>query len=245
MDHFWFYVASLFSMINPLGAVPLYISLTEGLSKKQKTNVVFKATLTAFVTLSLFAFAGRYIFAFFGVSTGALQMVGGVVFFIMGWENAQGKSVYQKRLKMKQDDEFGDNIAITPLGIPMITGPGVITMVIMYMRSANSFPDKSAIIFAIFAACLATAVVLFCGRYILGLLGPAISKIMMRIMGLIVMGIAFEFFFDGLQQFFTDDEIAIVIMNYELLITSSDDNMRSKKSHHLYSLIVTDFKKDI
>ena len=200
MDHFWFYVASLFSMINPLGAVPLYISLTEGLSKKQKTNVVFKATLTAFVTLSLFAFAGRYIFAFFGVSTGALQMVGGVVFFIMGWEMLRGKAV-PKKIEDETDDEFGDNIAITPLGIPMITGPGVITMVIMYMRSANSFPDKSAIIFAIFAACLATAVVLFCGRYILGLLGPAISKIMMRIMGLIVMGIAFEFFFDGLQQF--------------------------------------------
>jgi multiple antibiotic resistance protein len=200
MDHFFIYVASLFSMINPLGAVPIYISLTENLSRKQKRNVIFKATLTAFITLTLFAIAGQYIFAFFGVSTGALQMVGGVVFFIMGWEMLRGKTV-PKKLDHETDDEFGDDIAITPLGIPMITGPGVITMVIMYMRSAEAFSQKSIIIIAIFTACFFTAVVLFCGRYILGFLGPAISKIMMRIMGLIVMGIAFEFFFDGLKQF--------------------------------------------
>ena len=200
MDHYLIYVASLFSMINPLGVVPMYISLTENLGRKQKRNVVFKATLTAFVTLTLFALAGQYIFAFFGVSTGALQMVGGVVFFIMGWEMLRGKTVPRK-LDDETDDEFGDDIAITPIGIPMITGPGVITMVIMYMRSTESFSQKSTIVLAIFTACFLTAAILFCGRYILGLLGPAISKIMMRIMGLIVMGIAFEFFFAGLKQF--------------------------------------------
>ncbi len=187
-------------MINPLGVVPIYISLSQGLGRRQKRNVILKATLTAFITLTLFAIAGRYIFAFFGVSTGALQMVGGVVFFIMGWEMLRGKTV-PNRLDTETDEEFGDDIAITPIGIPMITGPGVITMVIMYMRSAEAFSEKSVIVFAIFTACALTALVLFCGRFILGFLGPAISKIMMRIMGLIVMGIAFEFLFSGFKQF--------------------------------------------
>lgn len=193
-------VTSLATVINPLGAVPVYISLTDSLTVSQQRRVAAKAALAAFVVLTLFALAGQAIFRFFGISVDGLRVVGGVLFFMMGYEMLRGITV-PKKLANESDVAFASDIAITPLAIPMISGPGAITMVILFMQDADAWQLKLAVILNIMLVCLLTAAVLIGGRRIISMLGPSGSTVAMRIMGLIVMLIAVEFFFAGVTPY--------------------------------------------
>ena len=194
------YVTLLFTMINPLAVVPIFISLTDSFSVAESRRVAIKASLVSFITLTLFALSGKVIFDFFGISVDGLKVIGGILFFIMGYEMLRGRTV-PKKVDNESNDSFGGEVAITPLAIPMITGPGSITMVIIFMQSANSIIMKGEIIFGIFIVTIITAIVLISGRKLMSILGPSGSNVMMRLMGLIVMLIAVEFFFAGITPY--------------------------------------------
>jgi multiple antibiotic resistance protein len=194
------YITSLFTMINPLGVVPIFIALTARFSPQESRNVALKAGFVSFATLVLFAISGKFIFDFFGISVHGLKVVGGVLFFFMGYEMMRGRTV-PKRLDAETNTEFGDEIAITPLAIPMITGPGAITMVLIMMQGADSMVAKMEIFASILVVMVLTTVILIGGRRLMAVLGPSGSKVMMRLMGLIVMLIAVEFFFAGVTPY--------------------------------------------
>jgi len=200
MDKLLLLSTSLFTMINPLGVVPLYLNFTDGFTPKARRKVVFSACLTAFIALCVFALGGQAIFNYFGISTHGLRVVGGVLFFLMGYEMLRGRTV-PKKLPQESDDDFGSDIAITPLGIPMICGPGAITMVILFMQNADTVIDQGTVISAIFCVCVVSAIILMAGEKIMSLLGKGGSNVLMRLMGLIVMLIAVEFFFAGLKHY--------------------------------------------
>ena len=187
-------------MINPLGTIPLFVSLTKGFSREEKKKTVIKASFTAFITLCLLAFAGKWIFDFFQISISSLKVVGGFLFFMMGYEMLRGRTV-PKKLDNESDESFGSEIAITPLAIPMICGPGAITMVLLFMQDAETLQSKSLLVISIAAVMLMTALILSGGERILRLCGDNGSRVMMRLMGLIVMLIGVEFFFSGVQPY--------------------------------------------
>ena len=108
------YITSLFTMINPIGTIPLFVSLTKGFSHEEKKKTVIKASITAFITLCLLAFVGKWIFDFFQISIASLKVVGGFLFFMMGYEMLRGRTV-PKKLENESDESFGSEIAITPL----------------------------------------------------------------------------------------------------------------------------------
>ena len=191
-----FIFTSLFTMINPLAAVPLYISLTQGFSSRTRLKVAAIACGTAFGAMVIFALAGEAIFNFFGINVNALRVVGGILFFVMGFEMLRGRTV-PKKLDQDTDQSFGNDIAITPLGIPMICGPGAITMVILFMQEADSSGHTLSVVAGIFLVCVATALIFAVGEGLLKLLGKIGASVMMRLMGLIMMLIAVEFFFSG------------------------------------------------
>ena len=193
-------VTSLFTMINPLGVVPVFITLTRNFTPRQSRSVAIKAGLVSFVALAVFALSGKLIFDFFGISVPALKIVGGVLFFAMGYEMMRGRTV-PKRLENETSEEFGAEIAITPLAIPMITGPGAITMVLIMMQNADSLPSKLGILASTLIVLVLTTLILIGGKKIMDLLGDSGSKVMMRLMGLIVMLIAVEFFFAGVTPY--------------------------------------------
>ncbi len=193
-------VTSLFTMINPLGVVPVFITLTRNFTPRESRAVAMKAGLVSFVALAVFALSGKLIFDFFSISVPALKIVGGVLFFAMGYEMMRGRTV-PKRLQNETPEEFGAEIAITPLAIPMITGPGAITMVLIMMQNADSFVAKLAILASTLIVLVLTTLILIGGKKIMALLGDSGSKVMMRLMGLIVMLIAVEFFFAGITPY--------------------------------------------
>lgn len=188
---------SFLTLLNPFGTMPVFMAMTKELGTKQRRKTATKAIFVAFVTLMIFAFSGNILFDFFGISVNSLRMVGGIIFFLMGMDMLQARLT-----KTKIDDsnvkEYVDDISVTPLGIPMICGPGAITNAIVLMRDATSYDMKITLIISIVLVLFITLMVLWSSSKVLKLLGETGNKVLLRLMGLIVMVIAVEFFFSGL-----------------------------------------------
>lgn len=199
MEIFLLYLTSLFTMINPIGTIPVYTNLTAGMTESDSRRVAYQAGFTAFLALLFFAYSGEMVFSFFGISVNGLRIVGGILFFVMGYEMLRGHALPFRSQEQKQ--QFGSEVAISPLGIPVIAGPGSITVVILYMREAADLAEKSLLILSIFIICTATALLLASGQKLISLLGETGTRVLMRLMGLIVMLIAIEFFFAGLTPY--------------------------------------------
>lgn len=196
-------LTSYFTLINPLGIMPVFLTMTTGLSSKEKAKTARKAIIIAFGTLLAFAFTGQFLFNFFGISVNSFRIVGGVIFFMMGMEMLNAKLA---QMKVSDDEikEYVTDISITPLAIPMLAGPGAITNSIVLMEDAQDISQKAVLIGIIAIILLTTYFVLWAGAGISKFLGETGIKIMMRLMGLIVMVIAVEFFFSGLKPIITE-----------------------------------------
>ena len=188
---------SLFTMITPFGVIPLFSSLTEKLPSPEVRKIAFKGVSTAFIIIVVFAFAGNFIFDFFHISINGLKIVGGVLFFMSGYDMLNAKLK-----RVREDDEnhaeFMNDFAITPLGIPIICGPGTITVTIVLFNDARNISEKAILFSVVIVVLLITFLMLVTSRKILSVLGDSGNKVLMRIMGLIVMMIAVELMFGGL-----------------------------------------------
>ncbi|MBI5304976.1 MAG: MarC family protein [Chloroflexi bacterium] len=190
---------SLFTMIDPLGALPVFVSMTGKLSHPESRRVALRAALTAWIALVLFALTGRFIFEFFGISVHSLRIVGGIIFFIMGYEMLEAR-LTRTKADEQSVSEYIEDIAITPLGIPLIAGPGAIATVIVLMNETTGEFEKQIALFGAITAVLVLSFLFLIGaRQVMHALGSAGNKVLLRIMGLIVMAIAVEFFFNGLR----------------------------------------------
>jgi len=203
MDHFTIillYFTSFFTLMNPIGTMPVFLTMTADLNKRERKATAVKAVVTAAFILILFAFLGRYLFNFFGISVAGLKVVGGILFFFIGYDMLNARI---SRIKMteKEAEEYADDIAITPLGIPMIAGPGAITNAIVLMGEATDYTSKALVIFSIILVLVVVLLVFLGATGITKFIGDKGNKIMMKLMGLIVMVIAVEFFFSGLKPY--------------------------------------------
>lgn len=192
------YFTSFLTIINPLGVMPVFMTMTADISDKQRRQTAVKAIITAFVILMVFAIGGQLLFKFFGISVNGFRIVGGIIFFIMGYD-----MLHARFSKLKMDDEmvkkYVEDISITPLAIPIIAGPGAITNSIVLMEDSHTMTLKLILILTIIITLLLTLVVLLSAGKIIKLLGETGNKIMIKLMGLIMMVIAVEFFFAGLK----------------------------------------------
>ena len=194
---------SFFSLINPLGAMPVFMTMTRSLDEREKKRTALRACLTAFITLLLFAFTGQLLFKVFGISVNGFRIVGGVIFFLMGYDMLNARI---SRIKISKKDvrEYVDDISITPLGIPILAGPGSITNSIVLMEDAHSMASKLILILSIvLVLIIAYFSLVGSGRFI-KVIGETGNKVLTKLMGLIVMVIAVEFFVSGLKPIIRD-----------------------------------------
>jgi multiple antibiotic resistance protein len=189
---------SLLAIINPLSAAPMYLALTQGYTAEHRRRTLRSAILTAFLVLLTFALLGGTIFQLFGITINAFRIAGGFIFFGIGMDMLQAK---RSRGKATEEEEreatTKEEVGITPLGIPMITGPGAITTVMVLMTQATD-QARIAIVFGAVIAVLATAwVVLTAAPRLIGFFGQTGLNVMTRIMGLLVAVIGVQFILDG------------------------------------------------
>lgn len=203
LSYFLFAVTSLFTIINPLGAMPFYTSLVEGSDAGLARRIAFRACLAAFVAILFFAITGKFIFSFFHVSIDGLRIVGGILFFLTGYDLLQGKESRTKIVSAAEKMSLQDVKvkAITPLAVPLICGPGTITVMTVMIQEAHFFFQRLLLFSAALIVCIATYLILVSSQRIMSLVGESGQKVFFRLMGLILMMISVEFFFLGLRPY--------------------------------------------
>ncbi|MEE4000754.1 MarC family protein [Tenacibaculum sp. FZY0031] len=194
---------SFFTLINPLGTMPIFMTMTADLDKESRNQTAKKASIVSFITILIFAFSGQLLFNFFGISVNSFRVVGGVIFFLMGMDMLQAR-LGKVKLSSSEVKTYVNDISVTPLAIPMICGPGALTNAIVMMEDANSLEMKLVLIVATFLVIVVTYLILYSSSKIIKILGQTGINVMMRLMGLIVMVIAVEFFFSGLKPIILD-----------------------------------------
>ncbi|MDX5325278.1 MAG: MarC family protein [Bacteroidota bacterium] len=194
---------SFITLINPLGTMPIFMTMTSELSREDRNRTAKKAVIAAFITLVIFSFSGQILFSFFGISVNSFRVVGGIIFFLMGQDMLQARL---GKVKVKEDEvkTYVNDISITPLAIPMITGPGAITNSIVLMEDADSWMKKLVLLGVVAIVLWITYAVLYSSSRIIKVLGTTGQNVLMRLMGLIVMVIAVEFLFSGLKPMILD-----------------------------------------
>lgn len=193
-------LTSFFTLINPLSVIPVFMTMTADLTNDERTATARKALLVAFFTLVAFALSGQLLFAFFGISVNAFRIVGGVLFFLMGYDMLQARLT---RIKVDEESvkKYVGDISVTPLAIPMLCGPGSMTNAIVLMEDATNMGLKTILFVSIAIVCFVSFLILWSSNRLLKLMGETGNKIMLRLMGLIMMVIAVEFFFSGIKPF--------------------------------------------
>ncbi len=197
---------SLLAIVNPLSAVPMFLAMTVRYSPELRARTLRRAITTAFLVMVVFAMFGNYILRFFGITTHAFQIAGGIIFFGIGWDMLQAR---RSGVKMTEAEEtegaLKDDIAITPLGLPTIAGPGAITTVIALLADANSLPKTVAVYIAITATALSSWLLLALAPLVVRRVGQTGLNVLTRIMGLLVTVIGVQFVINGVtvvvQQF--------------------------------------------
>ncbi len=186
-----------------MGIMPVFITMTADLTPEQRKITARKATFVAFVTIIIFAFSGQLLFKFFGISVNSFRIVGGVIFFLMGMDMLQAR-LGKVKINNSEVKKYVNDISITPLAIPILCGPGAITNSIVLMEDATTISHKLILVAAVLFVLLITFVLLLSSSRITKLLGETGNNVLMRLMGLILMVIAVEFFFSGLKPFLMD-----------------------------------------
>ena len=189
---------SFFTLINPVGTIPIFLGMTSTLTHKQRSATARKAVIVAFFTLVLFAFTGQLMFSFFGISVNSFRIVGGIIFFLMGQDMLHARLGKMKFNDETEEKSYVNDISITPLAIPMIAGPGAITNAIVLMDDAGTVDRKVTLLIVMVLIMLITYLIFISATKISKTLGDTGNRVLMKLMGLIVMVIAVEFFFSGL-----------------------------------------------
>ena len=191
----------LLVVYNPLSAMPMFARLTMEDTPRERLRTAFVGILTSIIVMVVFAFAGHMILDFFAITTEAFQIAAGVIFFGIGSDMLQAKRSRVKTTRREQDEAAGrDSLAIIPLGLPTLAGPGSIVTVIALAGLAEGTVQLSSVYLAALPL-LVGAVALPClmlAPTLLGKLGRTGLNVVTRIMGLLVMVVGVQFLIDGI-----------------------------------------------
>jgi multiple antibiotic resistance protein len=189
--------SSLFSVINPIEAAPIFVSMTAGRSPRERRRMAFRASFAAALILALFAATGGAIFSVFGITLPAFQIAGGILFTIMGLSTLQGDD--SERTERAEVVTTRDP-SIVPIGMPLIAGPGAISTVMVLVGQARDGGHRTALGIAIAANILLTLIFLLAAPTIVSRIGETGQRIISKIMGLITAVIGVQFVLNGVES---------------------------------------------
>jgi len=192
---------TLMVTIDPPGLAPLFLALTSGMNRAERSQVALRSSLTAFIVLTVFAIAGAQILALFGITLGAFRIAGGLLLFWIAFE-----MIFERRNERKERSaevaitkDHIRNIAAFPLAIPLIAGPGAISATILLAGTLSNAASRLALI-AIILICIASCyAVFFLAERIDRFLGETGRSILTRLLGVILAALAVQFVADGIR----------------------------------------------
>ncbi|WP_445452577.1 MarC family NAAT transporter [Flavobacterium sp. 25HG05S-40] len=195
MDVFIFLSAALFSVLNPIGTVPIFVGLTQDYTKKERSRVSLWTSINVLIILTISFFIGQYVLSFFGITITALRIAGGIIIASSGFGLLNGKFSKNKGIdkKVQQDIENRNDIALTPLAMPMLAGPGSISLLIAYYEEHHT---TSEILFSCLAILTVSAliyIILRSAHYLAKYLGASGIVAISRIIGFLTIAIGIQY----------------------------------------------------
>lgn len=195
-------LATLLIVVDPIGLVPIYLALTGSMDAARRRSVFRTALLVSFLVMATFILAGSFILKVLGISPGAFYVSGGILLFLTAVDMLYGKAKRSSGHDSSTEaQEEAGNVAIFPLAIPMIAGPGSITAIILFTGSGDSPLGAGAMLLAAAVLTLgAAALAMAASRGILRLVGKKGVTVLERIMGLLLAGLSIQFAYEGLLR---------------------------------------------
>ncbi len=195
--------SGIISIVNPIGAIPIFIGLTSNWTKKQRNQTANTAALSATLILLLSAFSGHYILKFFGISLSSFQVAGGILLLLIAISMLHAKLSHAKHTPQEaQEAEDMESIGVVPLAMPILAGPGSISTVILYAHYARGLDEKAILALIILTVGAIVWITLRMAVPIGTRLGATGINIAVRILGLILAAISVEFMAAGLKGLF-------------------------------------------
>ncbi len=194
-------LSSIFFLVDPFAALPTFLAVTAGQDDSKRRKTARKASLTAFVVLTTFAVAGSFIFKMFGITLPAFEIAGGVILLLIGLDMLEAKrSPTQESSGETAEAASKDDVGIVPLGIPMLAGPGAITSVMVLVGQVPGLMswEMGAIVGSIAITAAICYVVLGGAARVARLMGETGIRILVRIMGLLLVALAVQYFVNGM-----------------------------------------------
>ena len=194
--------SAVFFVVDPLAAIPLFLSMTEGDSPAKRRAAALRAALVATTTLLLFAAAGGFIFRLFGITVGAFKIAGGVLLFLMALDMLKAQASRTRTSPEEESEGIARaDVAVIPVGIPMLAGPGSIATVTVLMGQAGGSPTRIAIVASVVVLTgVLTVILLRASTWIERTLRRTGLNILNRLMGLILAAVAIQFVVDGIAD---------------------------------------------
>jgi multiple antibiotic resistance protein len=195
-------LSSIFFLVDPFAAIGTFMAITAGEDRKSRAHTARRGALTCFIVLTSFALIGKLIFRMFGITLPAFEIAGGLILLLIGIDMLEAKrSPTQEASGETEEAAVKDDAGIMPLGIPMLSGPGAISSVMVLVGQAEGeWKKMAAILAAIFITAAICYLVLGNSDRVARALGETGVRILVRIMGLLLVALAVQYFVNGMAD---------------------------------------------
>jgi multiple antibiotic resistance protein len=191
----------VFFTVDPLASIPAFLSMGAHGSPDRNRAIAKRAAWTCFLVLVVFASTGSLIFKLFGITLPAFKIAGGVLLFQIALEMLQSqRSKTQEVAAEREEGEKKEDFGITPLGVPMLAGPGAISVVMVLMGQSRAWWQAAPVFVSILITSIASYYILAAGSRLLGRLGETGVRVLMRLMGLVLAAMAVQFVLNGIAD---------------------------------------------
>lgn len=195
MTLFLYLLTALFSVLNPIGTLPIFVALTQHENKKSRQHISLWTSINVFLILIISFFIGQYILTFFGISIDALRIAGGLIIVESGFSLLSGKFSKKRGINKKVQNEAQKrhDISFTPLAMPMLAGPGSISLLIAFYQEHHQTLELVLVVVAILAVSISIFLILRSAHYLSNFLGSSGIIAISRIIGFIVVAIGIQY----------------------------------------------------
>ncbi|HXS74791.1 MAG TPA: MarC family protein [Terracidiphilus sp.] len=196
-------LSSIFFLVDPFAAIPSFLAITDGVDAQRRKRMARKASITCFIVLTSFGLAGQLIFKMFGITLPAFEIAGGLILLLIGLDMLEARrSPTQEAQGDTEEGAAKEDAGIVPLGIPMLAGPGAISSVMVLVGTVPNLWnwEMAAILGSITITCVVSYLVLAGAGRVKTVLGETGIRILVRIMGLLLVALAMQFFVNGLTD---------------------------------------------
>ncbi|HEY4217184.1 MAG TPA: NAAT family transporter [Gemmatimonadaceae bacterium] len=188
---------SVLFIVDPIAVIPTYLVITQGETTEQRAITARRACFAAALILVVFALGGAIIFQIFGITLEAFRIAGGLILWVVAMDMLHGQRSTQESRSEIAEGRVKEDVAVTPLAMPMLAGPGAISTIMVLAGQARTVSEKACIYAAIIVTMLVSWLVLRLGERLVQRMGQTGIRVMTRIMGLLLAAIAVQFVITG------------------------------------------------